>query len=134
VIHLDTSLVVDFLRETSRGEEGSATTLLTSLPPEELAISIFVLCELLAGAALASRSDEERQKIGRFSANLRIAYPDEGFADEYARIVSTLKRAGRNPRAMDLLIATAAVRAGARLVTRDRNDFLGVPGLDLISY
>jgi predicted nucleic acid-binding protein len=134
VTHLDTSFVVDFLREASRGEEGPATTLLTSLPPEELAISVFVLCELLAGAALASRSDEEHQKVRRFTATLRIAYPDEAFANQYARIVSTLKRAGRNPRAMDLLIATAAVRANARLVTRDRNDFLGVAGLDLISY
>lgn len=35
---------------------------------------------------------------------------------------------------MDLLIATAAVREGARLVTRDRKDFLEIPGLDLISY
>jgi predicted nucleic acid-binding protein len=70
VIHLDTSFVVDFLREASRGGEGPATTLLTSLPPEELAISVFVLCELIAGAALASRSDEER----RSSARLRRAH------------------------------------------------------------
>jgi predicted nucleic acid-binding protein len=91
-----------------RGEEGPATTLLTSLPPEELAISVFVLCELLAGAALASRSDEKRQKDRRFSATLRIAYPDEAFADQYAMIVSTLKRSGRNPRA-GLVFATIAL-------------------------
>jgi predicted nucleic acid-binding protein len=64
VIHFDTSFVVDFLRETSRDDPGPATALLDSLPlPEDLAVSVFVLCELLAGAALAQQGDEERQKV-----------------------------------------------------------------------
>jgi predicted nucleic acid-binding protein len=61
VIHFDTLFVVDFLRETSRDDRGPATALLDSLPPEDLAVSVFVVCELLAGAALAQRGDEERQ-------------------------------------------------------------------------
>ena len=121
MIHFDTSFVVDFLRETSRDDPGPATALLDSLPlPEDLAVSVFAVCELLAGAALAQRGDEERQKVREFCATLRIAYPDDAFADEYGRIVGTLKR--------------SAVREGARLVTRDRKDFLGIAGLDLISY
>jgi len=134
VIHFDTSFVVDFLRETSRDDPGPATALLDSLPPEDLAVSVFAVCELLAGAALAQRGDEERRKVREFCATLRIAYPDDAFADQYGRIVGTLKRSGRNAGAMDLLIATAAVREGARLVTRDRKDFLDIAGLDLISY
>jgi predicted nucleic acid-binding protein len=134
VIHFDTSFVVDFLRETSRDDPGPATALLDSLPPEDLAVSVFAVCELLAGAALAQRGDEECRKVREFCATLRIAYPDDAFADQYGRIVGTLKRSGRNAGAMDLLIATAAVREGARLVTRDRKDFLDIAGLDLISY
>jgi predicted nucleic acid-binding protein len=134
VIHFDTSFVVDFLRETSRDDPGPATALLDSLPADDLAVSLFAVCELLAGAALAQRGDEERQKVREFCATLRIAYPDDAFADQYARIVGTLKRSGRNVGAIDLLIATAAVRDGARLVTRDRKDFLDIPGLDLIPY
>lgn len=134
MIHFDTSFVVDLLREGSRGEAGPATALLDSLPPEELVISVFVVCELLAGAALARDSDDERQKVRGFCADLRIFYPTEGFADAFGRIVATLKRSGRNPRAMDILIATAAVRERARLVTRDRKDFIDVAGLGLISY
>jgi predicted nucleic acid-binding protein len=126
--------VVDYLRETSRDDPGPATALLDSLPPEDLAVSVFVKCELLAGAALAHRGDEERQKVREFCATLRIAYPDDAFADDYGRIVSTLKRSGRNAGVMDLLIATAAVREGARLVTRDRKDFLDIAGLGIISY
>ena len=120
MIHFDTSFVVDFLRETSRDDPGPATALLDSLPPEDLAVSVFAVCELLAGAALAQRGDEERRKVREFCATLRIAYPDDAFADQYGRIVGTLKR--------------SAVREGARLVTRDRKDFLDIAGLDLISY
>jgi predicted nucleic acid-binding protein len=134
VIHFDTSFVVDSLRETSRGDEGPASRLSVALLQEQLAVSIFVLCELLAGAALAHRGDEERQRVIRFCSRLRIAYPDEDFAEEYARIFGVLKRSGRNPGAMDLLIATSAVRDGARLVTRDAKDFGGIAGLDVITY
>ena len=55
MIHCDTSFVVHFLRETSRDDPGPATALLDSLPPEDLAVSVFAVCELLAGAALAQR-------------------------------------------------------------------------------
>jgi predicted nucleic acid-binding protein len=71
VIHSDTSFVVDFLREASRNDPGPATAMLDSLPPEDLAVSVFAVCELLAGAALAQRGDEERQKVREFCATLR---------------------------------------------------------------
>jgi len=134
VIHFDTSFVIDFLRETSRGEGGPAGALLESLGQDEVAISVFVACELFAGVALARRESEERQKVETFCAALRVRYPDEDFADSYGRIVGTLRRSGQNAGAMDILIATAAVREGARLVTRNEKDFSGVPGLELISY
>ncbi len=54
MIHFDTSFVVDFLRETSRDDPGPATAL------------------LLAGAALAQRGDEERQKVREFCATLPL--------------------------------------------------------------
>jgi predicted nucleic acid-binding protein len=134
VIHFDTSFVVDFLREGTRGELGPARALFKSLPRQPHAISVFALCELLAGVAQASRGDQEREKVRLFCSRLRTVYPGEGFAEDYGSIVGTLKRSGRNPRAMDVLIATAAVRDGAHLVTRDSKDFLGVPGLEVISY
>jgi predicted nucleic acid-binding protein len=129
VIHFDTSFVVDFLREGTRGEQGPARALFKSLPWQPHAISVFALCELLAGAAQASRGDQEREKVRLFCSRLRTVYPDEGFAEDYGSIVGTLKRSGHNPRALDVLIATAA-----HLVTRDSKDFVGVPGLAVISY
>ncbi|HVT15389.1 MAG TPA: type II toxin-antitoxin system VapC family toxin [Thermoanaerobaculia bacterium] len=134
MIHLDTSFVVDFLRETSRGEEGSATDLLRTLDRSEIAVSFFVVCELYAGAALAGREVEERARVAGFCAALRVIYPNDGFADAYGRLIGVLRRSGQNTGVMDALIATTALREGARLVTRDRKNFLTVPGLDLIFY
>jgi predicted nucleic acid-binding protein len=60
VIHFDTSFVVDLMREASAGMQGPARTLLASFKRDEVAISLFVACELAAGVALAGRPQEER--------------------------------------------------------------------------
>jgi predicted nucleic acid-binding protein len=83
VIHFDTTFVVDLMREASAGERGPARTLLASFRQDEVAISLFVACELAAGVALASRPDEERARVQKACANLRMVYPDQGFADAY---------------------------------------------------
>jgi predicted nucleic acid-binding protein len=77
VIHFDTSFVVDVLRESQHGG-GPATSFMSSLPTDGVAISMFVSCELLAGAALAHRGEEERQRARNFFSQVRIVYPDGG--------------------------------------------------------
>lgn len=134
MIHFDTFFVVDLLREASMGGVGPANSLLDSLPDEEMAISVFALCELLAGAGLAARSLQERQKVRAFCSNLRVVYPAGDFAATYGTLYATTRRSGRNSGVMDLLIATAAVRENAHLVTRDRTDFLDITDLGLITY
>lgn len=101
---------------------------------DEVAISLFVACELAAGVALASRADEERARVQAACANLRLVYPDQGFADSYGGILGALKRAGRTVGTMDILIATAAIQEKARLVTRNEKDFVAIPGVELIPY
>jgi len=134
VIHFDTSFVVDLMREASAGKLGPARDLLASFRQDEVAISLFVACELAAGVALAARADDESAKVQRVSANLRVVYPDEGFPESFGGILRSLRRSGRNVGTMDMLIATAAIREEARLVTRDQKDFLDIPGLELIAY
>ena len=132
MIHFDTSFVVDLMREASAGERGPARTLLASFRQDEVAISLFVACELAAGVALARRTDEERARVREACANLRLVYPDQSFADAYGGILGALKRAGRTVGTMDILIATAAIQEKARLVPRNQKDFLAVPDLELI--
>jgi predicted nucleic acid-binding protein len=92
VIHFDTSFVVDLMREASARKQGPARTLLTSFMQDEVAISLFVACELAAGVALAGRADEERAKVQRVCANLRVVYPDDRFPDFFGEILGSLRR------------------------------------------
>lgn len=132
--HLDTSFVVDLLREQTKGVSGPARRLLDELEDEALALSVFVVCELEAGAARAARPDRERARIGEILASLPTVFPDDRFPATYGDLLNRLLSAGHHISVMDLLIATAAVADGATLVTRNRRHFDRVPRLDVRSY
>lgn len=134
MIHLDTSLLVDLLREAGRGAEGPASRFLASIPEEELGVSVFVVCELAAGAAMSARPTQERRRVDRLCEGLHIEYPDERFAPAYGPLFAAQERRGGRISAMDLLIATSALVAGAALATRNAKDFSRVPGLDVLTY
>jgi tRNA(fMet)-specific endonuclease VapC len=134
VIHLDTSFLVDLLREQRKGQVGPAGTLLMELESEELGISVHVACELFAGAELATDPRKERRTVEAVCAGLRVAVPGEDFPPSYGKLLAHLRRSGAAIDTMDLLIATAALRDEAPLVTRNTRHFSGIPGLDLISY
>jgi tRNA(fMet)-specific endonuclease VapC len=134
VIHLDTSLIVDLLRESARGTEGPASRFLASVQDEELGISVFVACELAAGAAMSTRPAQEKRRVDRLCEGLHIDYPDERFPSAYGSLLSLQERTRGRISTMDLLIATSALVAGASLVTRNAKDFSRVPGLDVLAY
>lgn len=134
MIHLDTSFLVDLLRETSRGRIGPATSLLGKLEHEALAISIHVACELFAGAELSTNPPEERRKVEALCAGLDVVTPGESFPRLYGEVLARLERRGERISTMDLLIAAAALASGASLVTRNARHFGRISELRLISY
>ena len=135
MIHLDTSLLIDLLRETERERPGPAFEALESLDADDtLAVSVHVVCELRAGAELARRPLKEHEELDRLLSGLLVAYPDDRFAPAYARLLAATHRTGRPVAAMDLLIATAAILDNAPLITRNIKDFSRVPGLRVIGY
>lgn len=132
--HLDTSFLVDLLRERSKRTAGPATRLLDTLVDEELAISVHVACELRAGAECARDREAEHARVTKLCSALRTVVPDDRFALEYGRLLGELQRRGERVATMDLLIATAARVENASLVTRNVRDFERVPGLDVTAY
>jgi predicted nucleic acid-binding protein len=135
VIHLDTSFLIDVMRETSAERPAAAWEFIESLPEDEvLAMSVHAVCEIRAGAELSRRAMQEREVIDRHLSGLLVVYPDDRFAAEYARVYAQTSRAGRPIAAMDLLIATAALLDHAPLVTRNVKDFSRVPGLRVLRY
>lgn len=135
MIHLDTTFLVDFQREMTRpAPPHPAMAFLRARPDEPLRVSVHVLCELEAGVCLAPQPDRERQRFNALVTSLDVACPDARFVETYGRTFAALERRGRRIPAMDLLIAAAALVDGASLVTRNRRDFAGVPGLTVLSY
>ena len=132
--HLDTSFLVDLLRETAKGSDGPARQKLASLADAELWVSVHVACELRAGAELSTNPEAERAKIDTLLGGVQIAYPDERFAPAYGRLLAWLRKRGDTIATMDLLIATAAIVDSAPIVTRNTKHFIRVPGLTVIDY
>ena len=135
MIHLDSSYLIDLLRETTRGRPGAALGFIEELDERELlAVSVHALCELRAGAELSRQPLDEHEELDRFFSGIIVAYPDNRFAPLYARLAAAVRRSGRHAQAMDLLIATAALLDDAPLVTRNVKDFSRIPGLRILAY
>ena len=78
MIHFDTSFRVDVLRERRRGVSGPARQLLDRLPDdEEGCLSVYALCELLVGVALAPDPTRERERVQRLITAMSVVLPDE---------------------------------------------------------
>ena len=135
MIHLDTTFVVDLLREQRRDRFGPASSYLEALDEnEELGVGVHVVCELMAGASSARAPKGEMERLAKLCDALHVRYPDEQFAAQYGRLLAQLHAAGGSIDAMDLLIATAAILDDARLVTRNARHFLRIPGLQVDGY
>jgi predicted nucleic acid-binding protein len=134
VIHADSSYLIDLLREQARGKRGHATAFLEQHAADHLAASVFVVCELEAGAANATSTDREQARLRALIEVLTVVYPDERFAPVYGDALVKLQRTGKTVATMDLLIATAAVVDSAALVTANRRHFDMIPGLDVLGY
>lgn len=135
MIHLDSCLLIDLLRETSHDRPGPAFDLLESLGDSEiLAASVHVIAELRAGAELARNPLKEHEALDQLLSGLLVASPDARFSALYGRLLAATARSGAPLATMDLLIATAALLDDAPLVTRNVKDFSRVPGLRLLTY
>lgn len=134
MIHLDTSVLIDLMREHTRGRPGRATAFFESRPSEAFGVSVFAVCELEAGAARSAQPDRERARLRTVIQALSISYPDERFAPTYGDLLARVLMSGRTAAAMDLLIATCAVVDDVQLVTGNRKHFAAIPGVRLLSY
>jgi toxin FitB len=97
----------------------------------ELAISAVTLAELHFGVLIAKQPKVRAERLRRLLVLQRTfdALPlDESVAASYGQIAAAIVQAGRQPRArsMDLLIAATAHAHGARLYTRNAEDFRGL--------
>lgn len=100
----------------------------------ELAISVVTIAELQYEVLVAKGPAVRAERLRRLSVLQRSFDPlrvDDAVADSYAQVAAAVVTAGRQPRARttDLLIAATAHAHGARLYTRNADDFSGLADL-----
>ncbi len=130
---LDTSFVVDLLREGKRRTFGPAHRKLEQLNDTPMKLSLFVVCELEAGLVL-SMSTKERDRIHLLSQNCDVVNPDERLSTMYGKLLVHLQNQGTPIGTMDLLIGTHALVCNEALITRNLKDFQKIPNLHIESY
>jgi predicted nucleic acid-binding protein len=131
---LDTSFCVDMIREHTRERTGPAIRKLGSLGDVRLFLSVFVLCELRAGAEMSADSRKELGRIEEFIDSFTIVYPDKNFAVLYGETAADLQRQGTPIPLMDVLIGVTAKAWGLPLLTRDVEQYMKIRGLVVESY
>lgn len=100
-----------------------------SLYGDALCISTVALMELLVGAAKSMRPDQQRQKVDRFVARLKVLPFDALAAEHAADIRANLERRGQMIGNYDVLIAGHARSRGMTIVTGNVREFGRVDGL-----
>jgi predicted nucleic acid-binding protein len=133
---LDTTFLIDLMKESKASRAGPATAKLGELMQrgEELRAAVFTVGELYVGVAKGSQPDKERQAIEDCLALLDIVGFEESTARLFGRLVGQLERVGQVIGDMDALIASVALEQDELLVTRNVAHFQRVPGLRIEGY
>jgi len=121
--HLDTNVVVAYLR----GDRGVAEHFRAILP--DVAINTIVLAELLYGARLSAREQENIRHLHRFLHLVHVVPFDESCAEAYSGIRLALRQRGQPSGEIDNLIAAVCMAKEATLVTRNVRHFQMIEGL-----
>jgi predicted nucleic acid-binding protein len=130
----DTSFCIDLLREQGHGTKGPASAKLESLAGRSLLLSLFVLCELRAGAEMSRNPRRELSRVVRLTEGFDIISPTPPFAVLYGEVLAAVLKNGTPIPRMDLLLGVMAKSFGMPVLTRDVNHFGEIPGLVIEEY
>jgi tRNA(fMet)-specific endonuclease VapC len=129
-VAFDTTFLIDFQRERTRGEtDGPAHAFLASDPDVELLLPATALGEFAEGFG------DVEDPVLRTVRELHVLLPiDEGTALVYGRITRALRATGKLIGTNDLWIAAASIRHEVPLVTANVADFRRVEGIQILPY
>jgi predicted nucleic acid-binding protein len=133
---LETTFVIDLMKESKRARTGPAARKLQELTVrgEPLRIAIFTLAELYVGVAKGTRPRQERTAIEQCVAPFEVLPFERSTAEIFGTIVGELEKRGEAISDIDALIASVAFEHSDVLVTRNRKHFDRIPGLTIEGY
>ncbi len=126
---LDTNIVIYYLKGNSQVIEKVRKTKVRSL-----CISVVTLSELYYGAYKSSKTEDNINKLREVIENLFVFSCDEGIAEEFGKIKSSLISQGIPIEDFDILIAATAIKHNSVLVTNNFRHFERIPGLKLENW
>lgn len=111
---LDTNVVARLLDNDARVAPRFA-----AVATDSVGMPLVVLAELLFGVEKSSRREQNRTRLERFAAGVRVLPFDVAVAARYAAVRAEVERKGRSKTDFDLVIACTALEHGATLITND---------------
>lgn len=127
-VAVDTSVLSLILKGDTR-----AADYLPHLEGRVGVLSFVTLAELYRWPEERDWGPRRRAELSRFLEPFEVIYPDELLCRTWARLVASLRAAGRTVPFADSWIAATVVHAHLELVTHNPRDFAGIPNLVVIS-
>ena len=131
---LDTTFLIDLIREIRRRKNGPATMLLKQLLEngEALTISLFAIAELYAGTQ--THSGKEKESLEDLLAWFEILPFGTSTARIFGVLYGSLRAQGQEIGVIDTLIASVAIENNEILITQNIKPFSRISGLVTKSY
>lgn len=123
---LDSNIVIAILRGDT-----ALRSRVSKITAEDIYVTPITLCELYKGAFLAERSEEAIALVDRFMRIAKLLDFRETACIEFGKLYKELKKIGKPTQMADLLIASIVKSNNITLVTRNKKDFVNIPGLKL---
>lgn len=133
---LDTTFLVDWMKEIKRQRPGNASAMSQQLMQrgETLRITVFTVGELYVGVAKATQSAREELAIDSLLDIVEVVGFEESTARVFGMLIGRLEMEGRTISEIDALIASVALERDELLVTRNMRHFARIPGLRVEAY
>jgi predicted nucleic acid-binding protein len=97
-------------------------------------ISFMTVAELDRWVLEARWGETRRDRLREYLERFVVMPYDRGLCAKWAEVTVTAQARGRRIECADAWIAATALITGAPLITHNRSDYLGVPGLTLVSH
>lgn len=130
MVVFDTNIIVSLLKgeEDARRKIGSLER-----SGERISITAITAYELLKGAQISSRPEENLARVRELISNLQVLGLTIGSCEEASRIYRELRQKGKMIGEFDILIAAIVKTMDEKLVSEDA-DFKAVRGLEVVGW
>jgi tRNA(fMet)-specific endonuclease VapC len=127
---LDTNIMVSLLKDEEEAKEKIRSL---EQSGERICTTAITAYELLKGAQISSRSEDNLAKVRELISSLELLGLTVGACEHASKIYKELRQRGKMIGEFDILIAAIVRTFDEKLVSRD-GDFKSIRGLEVINW